>query len=48
MKDLNYRKEISKELELLKDMINANIEKEKIEKQKKILDKLLNEFLKDL
>ena len=39
---------IRKEIEKLEEMINSNEEKEKIEKQRKKLDKLLEEYLKDL
>lgn len=39
---------IKKELEILEKMINLNKEKEQIENQRKKLDKLLEEYLKNL
>ncbi len=39
---------IKKELEILEDMISLNKQKEEIEKQRKKLDKLLEEYLQDL
>ena len=49
VKDMNDLKEnIKKELEILENMISLNKEKEKIENQRKKLDKLLEEYLKDL
>ena len=39
---------IKKELEILEKMISLNKDKEKIETQRKKLDKLLEEYLKDL
>ncbi len=39
---------IKKELEILENMISLNKEKEEIEKQRKKLDNLLEEYLKDL
>lgn len=44
----NIKKQIQTQIELLKEMIEKNYEKEKIEKQRKILDKLLIEYTKDL
>ncbi len=44
----NLKKQIQTQIELLKEMIEKNYEKEKIEKQRKILDKLLIEYTKDL
>ena len=44
----NLKKQIQTQIELLKEMIEKNNEKEKIEKQRKILDKLLIEYTKDL
>ena len=44
----NLKKQIKTQIELLKEMIEKNYEKEKIEKQRKILDKLLIEYTKDL
>lgn len=46
MKDL--KENIKKEIEILEEMIELNIDKEKIEKQRKKLDKLLEQYLKDL
>lgn len=46
MKDL--KDNIKKEIEILENMINLNKEKEQIENQRKKLDKLLEEYLKDL
>ena len=46
MNDL--KENIKKEIEILKNMISLNNEREKIEKQRKKLDKLLEEYLKDL
>ena len=46
MNDL--KENIKKEIEILKNMISLNSEREKIEKQRKKLDKLLEEYLKDL
>ncbi len=46
MKDL--KDNIKKEIEILENMINLNKEKEQIEKQRKKLNKLLEEYLKDL
>ncbi len=46
MKDL--KNNIKKEIEILENMINLNKEKEQIENQRKKLDKLLEEYLKDL
>ena len=39
---------IKKELEVLEKMISLNQEKKEIEKQRKKLDKLLEEYLQDL
>ena len=39
---------IKKELEILENMISLNKEKEEIEKQRKKLDRLLEEYLKNL
>lgn len=44
----NLKKQIQTQIELLKEMIEKNYEKEKIEKQREILDKLLIEYTKDL
>lgn len=44
----NLKKQIQTQIEQLKEMIEKNYEKEKIEKQRKILDKLLIEYTKDL
>ena len=44
----NIRDHIKKELEILENMISLNKEKEEIEKQRKKLDRLLEEYLKDL
>ena len=44
----NLKENIKKELEILEEMIELNIDKEKIESQRKKLDKLLEEYLKDL
>lgn len=46
MNDL--KENIKKEIEILENMISLNSEREKIEKQRKKLDKLLEEYLKDL
>ena len=46
MKDL--KDNIKKEIEILENMINLNKEKEQIENQRKKLNKLLEEYLKDL
>lgn len=43
----NLRTKIEKELKLLEDMIKVDLEKEKIEKQRKIVDKLLKEYIKE-
>lgn len=44
----NLKENIKKELEILEEMIELNIDKEKIESQRKKLDKLLEEYLEDL
>ena len=44
----NLKENIKKEIEILEKMIELNIDKEKIESQRKKLDKLLEEYLKDL
>ena len=44
----NLKKQIQTQIEQLKEMIEKNYEKEKIEKQREILDKLLIEYTKDL
>ena len=44
----NLKKQIQTQIEQLKEMIEKNYEKEKIEKQRKILDKILIEYTKDL
>lgn len=46
MKEL--KDNIKKEIEILENMISLNKEKEQIENQRKKLDKLLEEYLKDL
>lgn len=46
MNDL--KENIKKEIEILENMISLNSEREKIEKQRKKLDKLLEEYIKDL
>lgn len=50
-KDVNYMNDlkdnIKKELETLEKMITLNKGKEEIENQRKKLDKLLEEYLKD-
>ena len=46
MNDL--KENIKKEIEILENMISLNSEREKIEKQRKKLDKLLEEYLQDL
>lgn len=43
----NLKKEISKELEILKELIKQGRDEE-VKKQRKILDKLLNQYLKNL
>ncbi len=43
----NLKKEISKELEILKELIKRERDEE-VKKQRKILDKLLNQYLKNL
>lgn len=43
----NLKKEISKELEILKELIKKERDDE-VKKQRKILDKLLNQYLKNL
>ena len=43
---MELKKEIEKELEILKELILQD--KEEVKKQKSILDKLLNKYLKDL
>lgn len=51
-KEVNYMNEfkdnIKKELEILKNMITLNKDKSDIEKQKQKLNQLLEEYLKDL
>ncbi len=42
------KQKIEEEIRKLKKMINSNEGKEEIEKERKILDKLLEEYLKDL
>ena len=42
------KENIKKELEILEEMIELNIDKEKIESQRKKLDKLLEEYLEGL
>lgn len=44
---MELKKEIEKELEILKELIFQDKEEE-VKKQKSILDKLLNKYLKDL
>ena len=46
MEDLE--KNIAKELKVLEEMIKLQLDKEKIDKQRKIVDKLLKEYLKDM
>ena len=46
MKDL--KENIKKEIEILENMISIKKKKEQIENQRKKLDKLLEEYLKDL
>lgn len=46
MEDL--RGKIRDEIEKLEEMIKANEDKEKIEKQRKKLDEILEKYLKDL
>ena len=50
-KEVNYMNEfkdnIKKELEILKNMITLNKDKSDIEKQKQKLNQLLEEYLKD-
>ena len=46
MEDLE--KSIAKELKVLEEMIKLQLDKEKIDKQRKIVDKLLKEYLKDI
>lgn len=43
----NLKKEINKELEILKELIKQEKDVE-VKKQRKILDKLLNQYLKNL
>lgn len=42
------KQKIKETLKILEELINTNSEKEKIEKQRKKLDKLLEEYTKDL
>lgn len=42
------KQKIKEELKKLEDLINTNSEKENIEKQRKKLDELLEEYTKDL
>lgn len=42
------KKEIGKQLEILKEMINMGKSEKEINKQRKIVDKLLKEYIKDL
>ena len=42
------KKQIENQIEILKEMIHQNKEKSEIEKQRKILDKLLIDYTKDL
>lgn len=44
---MELKKEIEKELEILKELILQD-KGEEVKKQKSILDKLLNKYLKDL
>ena len=44
---MELKKEIEKELEIVKELILQDKEEE-VKKQKSILDKLLNKYLKDL
>ena len=44
---MELKKEIEKELEILKELILQDKEEE-VKKQKSILDKLLSKYLKDL
>lgn len=42
------KNKIDNQIEILKQMISENKEKEKIREQKDLLDKLLEEYIKDL
>lgn len=42
------KQKIKETLKILEELINTNSEKEKIEKQRKKLDELLEEYTKDL
>ena len=42
------KKQIERQIEILKEMIHQNKDKSEIDKQKKILDDLLKEYTKDL
>ena len=42
------KKEIGKQLEILKEMINMGKSEKEINKQRKIVDELLKEYIKDL
>ena len=44
----NLKEEIKKEIETIDKMIVENKQKEKIEEHREKLDKLLNEYLKDM
>lgn len=43
----NLKKEINKEIEILKELIIQRKDKE-VRKQRKIVDRLLNQYLKDI
>lgn len=43
----NLKKEINKEIEILKELIRQGKDKE-VRKQRKIVDRLLNQYLKDI
>jgi len=46
MENEELKQKIDKQIKILIEMINLNIEKEKVKKAQKILNKLLEEYLK--
>lgn len=42
------KEQIEKELKILQEMIQLDLSRDKIEKQRKIVDKLLKQYTKDL
>lgn len=48
MEEKDIKEKIKKELQTLEKMINSNKEKKEIESQRKKLDTLLEEYVKDI